>query len=65
LVIPLPELRERIGEIPEDKPIVVHCAAGYRSAAAASIIADKISAVPVLDLSEAVRDIGRLKPEVG
>jgi len=59
LVIPLPELRERVGEIPEDKPIVVHCAAGYRSAAAASIIAAKISAVPVLDLSEAVLEIGR------
>jgi len=65
ILIPLPELRERINEIPEDKPIVVHCAAGYRSAAAASIIADKITAVPVLDLSEAVREIGRQKSEVG
>ncbi|HZY38915.1 MAG TPA: MBL fold metallo-hydrolase [Mucilaginibacter sp.] len=62
-IIPLPELRERVGEIPEDKPIVVHCAAGYRSAAAASIIAAKISAVPVLDLSEAVVEIGRQKVE--
>jgi len=61
IVIPLPELRERVDEIPEDKPIVVHCAAGYRSAAAASIIAAKISAVPVLDLSEAVVEIGRQK----
>jgi hydroxyacylglutathione hydrolase len=61
LIIPLPELRERVNEIPEDKPIVVHCAAGYRSAAAASIIAAKISAVPVLDLSEAVVEIGREK----
>jgi len=61
LIIPLPELRERVDEIPEDKPIVVHCAAGYRSAAAASIIAAKISAVPVLDLSEAVVPIGRQK----
>jgi len=63
LVIPLPELRERVNEIPEDKPIVVHCAAGYRSAAAASIVAAKISAVPVLDLSEAVVEIGRQKVE--
>jgi hydroxyacylglutathione hydrolase len=63
LIIPLPELRERVNEIPEDKPIVVHCAAGYRSAAAASIIAAKISAVPVLDLSEAVVEIGRQKIE--
>jgi glyoxylase-like metal-dependent hydrolase (beta-lactamase superfamily II)/rhodanese-related sulfurtransferase len=58
IAIPLPELRERVGEIPDDKPIVVHCAAGYRSAAAASIIAAKIAAVPVLDLSEAVLEIG-------
>ena len=61
LIIPLPELRERVNEIPEDKPIVVHCAAGYRSAAAASIIAGTILAVPVLDLSEAVVEIGRQK----
>jgi len=58
LVIPLPELRERVSEIPDDKPIVVHCAAGYRSAAAASIIAAEITSVPVLDLSEAVLEIG-------
>lgn len=61
IAIPLPELRERVDEIPDDKPIVVHCAAGYRSAAAASIIAAKITAVPVLDLSEAVVDIGNQK----
>jgi hydroxyacylglutathione hydrolase len=56
LTIPLPELRERITEIPTDKPIVVHCAAGYRSAAAAGIIAGKIKSVPVYDLSEAVKE---------
>ncbi|OOQ60121.1 MBL fold metallo-hydrolase [Mucilaginibacter pedocola] len=56
LTIPLPELRERVGEIPTDKPIVVHCAAGYRSAAAAGIIAAKIKAVPVYDLSDAVKE---------
>jgi len=52
--IPLPELRERLAEIPTDKPIVVHCAAGYRSAAAASIIKTKITSVPVYDLGEAI-----------
>ncbi|MBD1364122.1 MBL fold metallo-hydrolase [Mucilaginibacter sp. ZT4R22] len=56
LTIPLPELRERLSEIPADKPIVVHCAAGYRSAAAAGIISGKIKAVPVYDLSEAVKE---------
>ncbi|MBD1392369.1 MBL fold metallo-hydrolase [Mucilaginibacter glaciei] len=56
LTVPLPELRERISEIPTDKPIVVHCAAGYRSAAAAGIIAANIQNVPIYDLSEAVKE---------
>lgn len=54
ITIPLPELRERLGEIPTDKPIVVHCAAGYRSAAGIGIIAAQITNVPVLDLSDDV-----------
>ncbi len=29
----LAEVRNRVEEIPTDKPIVVHCAGGYRSAA--------------------------------
>ncbi len=64
LTVPLPELRERVSEIPTDKPIVVHCAAGYRSAAAVSIISAKITTVPVYDLGEAVIEIGNLKSEV-
>lgn len=36
--IPLPELRQRAEEIPLDKPLAVHCAAGYRSAIATSIL---------------------------
>jgi hydroxyacylglutathione hydrolase len=54
LTIPLPELRNRISEIPTDKPIVVHCAAGYRSAAARSILVGRVSNVPVYDLSDTV-----------
>ncbi|WP_324679665.1 MBL fold metallo-hydrolase [Hymenobacter sp. GOD-10R] len=53
--IPLPELRERAGEIPTDKPVVVHCAGGYRSAAGSSIVADARPGTEVLDLSEAVK----------
>lgn len=53
LEIPLPELRERLAEIPADKPVMVHCAGGYRSAAGASIIQPGLS-VPVYDLSEAI-----------
>ena len=54
LNIPLHQLRERTAEIPTDKPIVVHCAGGYRSAAGSSIIAQQIPNVPVLDMSEAI-----------
>ncbi|SNR88341.1 MBL fold metallo-hydrolase [Hymenobacter mucosus] len=53
--IPLPELRERASEIPTGKPVVVHCAGGYRSAAGASIVADALPGTEVLDLSEAVK----------
>jgi hydroxyacylglutathione hydrolase len=54
--IPLYELRERIQEIPTNKPIVVHCAGGYRSAAGSSMIQSKIhEASTVMDLSEAVK----------
>jgi hydroxyacylglutathione hydrolase len=56
LLIPLPELRERVGEIPADKPVLVHCAGGYRSAAGTSIIQNALLNTPVLDLSEAVTE---------
>lgn len=56
LSIPLAEVRERIDEIPNDKPIVVHCAGGYRSAAASSLIhANFNGRVPVLDLGENIK----------
>ncbi|WP_114752139.1 MBL fold metallo-hydrolase [Pleomorphovibrio marinus] len=54
--IPLPELRERAKELPRDKPIAVHCAGGYRSAAGSSIVKAKLEGVQVLDMSEAVND---------
>lgn len=54
--IPLPELRERANEIPTDKPIVVHCAGGYRSAAGSSILESQLP-VNVLDMSEAVNEL--------
>jgi hydroxyacylglutathione hydrolase len=36
--IPLNHLQERIAEIPRDRPIAVHCAGGYRSSIAASLL---------------------------
>ncbi|MDX5423088.1 MAG: MBL fold metallo-hydrolase [Hymenobacteraceae bacterium] len=53
--IPLPELRERVQEIPADKPVVVHCAGGYRSAAGSSIVEAALPETKVLDLSEAIK----------
>jgi hydroxyacylglutathione hydrolase len=54
--IPLPELRERAQEISTHKPVVVHCAGGYRSAAGSSIVAAALPETKVLDLSEAIQD---------
>jgi len=36
--IPLNHLQERIAEIPRDRRIAVHCAGGYRSSIAVSIL---------------------------
>ncbi|QIL76545.1 MBL fold metallo-hydrolase [Hymenobacter sp. HDW8] len=55
LNIPLPVLRERVSEIPTTKPVVVHCAGGYRSAAGSSIVAPALVDTPVFDLSEEVK----------
>ena len=54
--IPLPELRERAKEIPEGKPVIVHCAGGYRSAAGSSIAEAALPNTKVLDLSESIND---------
>lgn len=55
--IPLPEVRDRVNEIPTDKPIVVHCAGGYRSAAGSSIIKSVFNGkAGVFDLSEAIKE---------
>lgn len=52
--IPLNELRDSKDKIPKDKPIVVHCAGGYRSAIGSSIISNITDDVAVFDLSDAV-----------
>ena len=55
LAIPLHELRQKIASIPTNKPIVVHCTGGYRSAAASSLISSALAQnTPVYDLSEDV-----------
>ena len=49
---PLNDLRDTAVEIPTDKPIVVHCAGGYRSAAGSSIVEKILSGVKIYDLSD-------------
>jgi hydroxyacylglutathione hydrolase len=53
--IPLPELSKRLNEIPTDKPVVVHCAGGYRSAAGSSLLENKLNA-DVFDLSNQIKE---------
>jgi hydroxyacylglutathione hydrolase len=36
--IPLQELERRVAEVPTDRPVAVHCLAGYRSSVASSIL---------------------------
>lgn len=38
--IPLTHLRERLDEVPQDRPVVIHCEGGYRSAIGASLLAE-------------------------
>ncbi len=55
--VPLPSLKDRIGEISLNKPVVVHCASGFRSAIGSSILSQQIGdKVQVFDLSEAVNE---------
>ena len=57
IAIPLAELRERMAEIPTNKPIAVHCAGGYRSAAGSSIISAELDGkTTVYDIGEAINE---------
>jgi glyoxylase-like metal-dependent hydrolase (beta-lactamase superfamily II)/rhodanese-related sulfurtransferase len=51
---PLNNLRHTADNIPTNKPIVVHCAGGYRSAAGSSILSNQLNGVEVYDLSDEV-----------
>jgi glyoxylase-like metal-dependent hydrolase (beta-lactamase superfamily II)/rhodanese-related sulfurtransferase len=53
---PLNELRSSAKNIPTDKPIMVHCAGGYRSAAGSSIIESILPKAKIFDLSERIND---------
>ena len=53
---PLNDLRNSYRDIPTDKPIVVHCAGGYRSAAGSSILESLLDETSVYDLSDHIKD---------
>ncbi len=57
LHIRLADLRERVNEVPAEKPIAVHCAAGYRSAIGSSILL-AAGRAKVYDISEAITRLG-------
>ncbi len=54
LLIPVQELVARYREIPLNKPIVVHCASGYRSALGSSMLTRLLPQHTVYDLGPAV-----------
>jgi len=56
LTIPLNDLRASSAQIPNNKPIIVHCAGGYRSSAGSSIIESVFENVQVYDLGENIND---------
>jgi len=53
--IPLPRLRDSVQNVPIDKPIVVHCAGGLRSAIASSIISREFNGVTILDMGTVIK----------
>lgn len=55
IAIPLSDLRERVNEIPTHKPVVVHCAGGYRSAAGASLLSTLKPELDVIDMGESIK----------
>lgn len=48
--IPIADLEKRLKELPSDKPVVIHCASGYRSAIGASLLSNRLPGVMVFDL---------------
>ncbi len=54
--IPLNEINHHLSEIPKDKPFVVHCAGGYRSMIAASILKQR-GWVDFVDVSGGFKEI--------
>lgn len=64
--IPLTELRTQVDTIPINKPIVVHCASGFRSAAGSSLLSTVLGGqVQVFDMGEAIKEYKQVVAEQG
>jgi rhodanese-related sulfurtransferase/rubrerythrin len=50
-LIPLPELMDRMGEVPRDRPVLVYCSAGVRSRAACQLFAGQSFSTEIINLS--------------
>lgn len=59
--IPVARLGERTGELPRDRSIAVHCASGYRSSIAASIL-EREGFARVMDLVGGIEAWSKMKP---
>jgi hydroxyacylglutathione hydrolase len=55
--IPLPELEQKACLIDTDKPVVVHCSHGYRSAIAASILQTLLAETTIYDLGKSISSL--------
>lgn len=53
--IPLQDLEKELAKVPADKPVLVTCASGYRSAAGSSLIKKHLPQLNVYDLGKAVK----------
>ncbi|MGK7394936.1 MAG: MBL fold metallo-hydrolase [Candidatus Cyclobacteriaceae bacterium M3_2C_046] len=59
--IPLYDLREKASQINTDKPVIVHCSGGYRSAAGASIIQAQLPNNKVIDMGDKIKEFENSK----
>ncbi len=50
-LIPLPELMDRMGEVPRDRPVLVYCQSGIRSRAACQLFAGRSFSGEIINLS--------------
>lgn len=58
-LIPMGEVVERLGEIPKDMPVVVHCRSGARSAAVINALTSRYGYSNLINLKGGILGYGR------